>query len=172
MKEAHFGFSQAATACLLIDCLSQFEAGNEQSRASEFKGFLRKHWPAEMATVFPTSISAKFHGPFDVRDGADAIYHGVRCGILHEAHVAIYTALTAQPTIVHFHATGLATYSASGAPCPVVTIDPGRLFNAAHQRLISYVGELLDPNPAHLHLRQNFQKKFQHSYGIAISIAL
>ena len=171
-QEGHFGFPIAAMACQLIDCLSQYEAGILESSASEFKNYLRKHWSPELAAKFTTPIKAKFRGKlFDIEDGADAIYNGIRCGILHEAHGALYTGLTGQASIVVYHPSGFAEY-ADGSPCPVVSVDPGRLFDAIHNRLDEYLLELSNPDPKFILLRQNFQKKFEVSFGVPISIVL
>jgi len=167
----HSGFAIAALACLLIDCLSQYESGELESRASTFKAYLRKQWP-ELGVSFSTPINASFRGrPVSVEDAADAIYHGLRCGILHEAHVKLYTGLFGQTQIAEYHPSGLATYK-DGTDCPVVTIDPDRLFDAVSARLSAYLDELKDRDAQHDPLRRNFKLKFESSYGVAISISV
>ena len=167
-KEGHFGFAVAALASLLIDCLSQYEDGVESSTRTNFKGFLRRHWP-DLDTSYPVPINASFNNNnFQVTDGADAIYFGLRCGILHEAHVKLYTGLVSQGNIADYHASGLATYT-NGGDCPVVTIDPSRLFDAVHSRFDAYMSELIDTNAAYDDSRQRFRTKFEASYGVPIS---
>lgn len=167
-ENQHFGFAIAALASLLIDCLSQYEDGITAGKPDNFKNYLRRHWPT-LATQYPTSINTQRNGnPFQVRDGADAIYHGLRCGVLHEAHVKLYVGLTRQAEIATYHRTGYATYL-NGADCPVVTIDPVRLFNAVHQRFNAYIGELHNNNTAYDQTRNNFKTAFEAGYGVTIS---
>src|SRR4051812_19437041 len=78
----HFGFSVLANTCMLIDALSQYEAGVPQSGRQVFKNYLRKHWPA-FDTSFAQAI--QLGGGDSVTDIAEAIY-GIRCGVLHENH--------------------------------------------------------------------------------------
>lgn len=160
----HFGFSVLANTCMLIDALSQYEAGALQSHNQVFKDYLRKHWPA-FDTPFAQPIQTGGHHP--VTDIAEAIYQ-VRCGVLHENHIPLYAGLVAQPIIADYHPTGLATYT-SGADCPVVTLDPGRLFDAVNTRLEAYLAELLNPNVAFAPLRTRFKTKFEASFGVTIS---
>jgi hypothetical protein len=170
-KHGYFGFPIAALACLLVDCLSQFEAGIQEGTSNDFKTFLRTHWP-RLGHRFPVPIKASHAGRwFDVRDGADAIYHGVRCGILHEAHVKLYTGLMGQGEIAKYHSSGLATYS-NGANCPVVSVDPDRLFDAIHDRFTAYTSELKKRDQRYNDLRQRFKTKFESSYGVTISISV
>lgn len=166
-KEAHFGFAIAASACLLGDCLSQYEAGSTQSSRSIFQGFFRRHFP-DLATPFPTPITT---ADKPIKDAAGALYFGLRCGVLHEAHPALYVGLVAQHTISEYHASGLASYAAGG-DCPVVTFDPGRLFDGVHARLDAYTVELTTASPAYDTLRANFKTKFEQSFGVPISTTL
>lgn len=159
----HFGFSVLANTCMLIDALSQYEDGAPQSSRRVFKDYLRKHWPAfDTPFVLPIQPGGQL-----VTDFADAIY-GVRCGVLHENHLPLYAALVAQHDIAAYHPMGLATY-AGGADCPVVTIDPGRLFDAVHVRFQAYMMELLNPAAGFGPLRANFKTKFETSFGVPIS---
>ena len=167
-KEGHYGFAIAALTSLLIDCLSQYEDGVNTGTRANYKNFLRRHWP-DLATPYPTPINAANNGNnFQVRDGADAIYHGLRCGVLHEAHVKLYVGLVGQAEIATYHGTGYATYL-NGADCPVVTIDPGRLFDAVHLRFDAYIQELHNNDVAYNQLRANFKTKFEAGYGVTIS---
>lgn len=167
-KEGHFSFAVGALASLLIDCISQYEDGVETGTKRNYKDFLRRHW-AELDTPFPNSICASYNSQrFQITDGADAIYHGLRCGIFHEAHPKLYIGLVGQGSITSYQATGFATY-ADGTDCPVVTIDPGRLFDAVHARLDAYVIELVTAGTTNNSQRQRFKTKFEASYGVTIS---
>lgn len=167
-KGGHFGFAIAALASLLIDCVSQYEDGVEFGMRTNFIGFLCRHW-LDLDTSYPVPINASFNGKnFQVTNGAEAIYFGLRCGILHEAHVKLYTGLLGQGSITEYHVTGLATYT-DGVDCPVVTIDPSRLFDAVHSRFDRYMSELIDTNAAYNDSRQRFRMKFEMSYGVSIS---
>ena len=165
-KGDHFGFAIAALASLLIDCLSQYEDGVVSGMRTNFIEFLRRHWP-ELDTSYPIPINAGNN--IQVSDGAEAIYYGLRCGILHEAHVKLYTALTAQGGIAEYHPVGFAR-DENGADCPVVTIEPNRLFDAVHSRFNTFMTELIDTNAAYNNSRQMFKTKFEASYGVQISI--
>lgn len=170
-KEGHFGFPVAAISCLLIDCLSQYEEGVTQATKTVFKNYLRNYW-TELGQKFPTPIDAQHSGrSFIIEDGADAIYHGVRCGILHEAHVKLYTGLGGKaeetPGIIEYYPSGYAEY-VNGTSCPVVVLDPGRLFDAVNKRFNEYIEELKNDDNRFDQTRENFRIKFKASYGIAI----
>ena len=170
-RQVHFGFSVAALTSLLIDCLSQYEDGVPAGTKINFKDFLRRHWK-ELKNTFPTSIKATYNGNnFQIVDGADAIYHGLRCGILHEAHVKLYTGLGDATGIMSYEEKGFATYG-DGTECPVVIIHAGNLFSSVHDRFDQYLNELLNPNPAYTPTREKFKTKFEASYGVTISITL
>jgi hypothetical protein len=159
----HFGFSVLANTCMLIDSLSQYEAGAVLSGRTIFKNYLRKHWPT-FDTPFATAIQS---GADSLTDIADVIY-GVRCGVLHENHIPLYAGLIAQADIAICNPTGYATYS-DGADCPVVTIDPGRFFDAVNTRFEAYFADLVNPTARFDPLRAAFKAKFEAGFGVTIS---
>lgn len=167
-KESHFGFTVAALACLLGDCLSQYEKGNLKSDRNTFIGYFRRHCP-ELANVFPIPITTSSKN--SIKDGAEALYFGLRCGVFHEAHTMLYVGLIRQNTVVEYHTKGFASYT-TGGDCPVVTFDPERLFDFVHARFNAYIIELTTALPTYDPLRANFKKKFERSFGVTISITL
>ena len=76
-----------------------------------------------------------------------------------------------QSNITDYHPSGFANYS-DGSDCPVVTIDPGLLFDAVHSRLQEYTSELNDQDGQFDEARRKFKVKFESSYGVTISIAV
>jgi hypothetical protein len=152
-KDGHFGFAIAASACLLGDCLSQYEAGRTSSHRDVFQDFFRRHFP-DLAQQFPRPIATSGQ---PVQDAASALYFGLRCGVLHEAHPILYVGLEGQDTISEYHASGLARYT-GGGDCPVVTFDPGRLLDGVHARLDNYTVELTTASQNYNQLRANFQR--------------
>ncbi len=166
----HSGFAVVSIACQLVDCLSQYEEGAAQANKNHFIEFLRLHWP-ELAVPFPVTIrTGNTSGAPTVDDAAAAIYFGLRCGVIHEAHPILYTCINGQSDMTKYHLSGLASYQ-DGTDCPVVSVDPGKFFDAIAGRLTSYLGELRDPAKKYSDLRQNFKKKFEKSYGVTISVS-
>lgn len=155
----------------MIDCLSQYEKGSQEGESEIFKNYLRQHWKSQFDEKFPTPIKASKRSgkSLKIEDGADAIYYGIRCGILHEAHVKLYTGLLGQNNIIQFHRSGFTKYSSDGADCPTVTVDPGKLFDAIHKRFEDYLKELTNTDRKFDSLRNNFKNKFEFSYGVTIS---
>lgn len=162
----HYGFSVLANTCMLIDCLSQYEAGALQSHRDTFKNYLRQHWPDFDTDLVPAIQT----GGHPLTDRADVVY-GVRCGVLHENHIPMYAGIVAQDDPTKFHAAGYAKYS-DGTDCPVVIIDPGRFFDMVHDRFEGYLAELVNPSVAFVPLRERFRNKFEYSSGVTISIAV
>ncbi|MEK6967468.1 MAG: hypothetical protein AABX51_02450 [Nanoarchaeota archaeon] len=75
-RQRNNGFLVMAIICILLDTLSQFYYGSNQSNRSNFKNFLRDF---NSRFTLPASNS---------RDCADVFYKGFRCGILHEAKIS------------------------------------------------------------------------------------
>lgn len=161
------GFTVLALTCMLIDTLSQFEAGAQQSGRSIFMQWVRKHF-RNCARTFKTPI-LKNAGSTDteVSDYAEALYFAFRCGVLHESHSAVYSGIVGQKRAFRYHQKGLTTYG-DNTPCPTVVIDPGRLLKRVLAVFNDYFEKLLDGDPRHQPLRDNFKKKFLTSYGIDI----
>ncbi len=157
MKNRHFGFPVVALTSMLVDTLSQYESGALNSSKELFKKFLRKNIP-QTGVCFPAPIKT---AKGEIKDGADALYHGIRCGILHEAHSAIYTTLTEQNDIIVYNPTGVATYD-DGSDCPVVSVAPNRYFEKVNAVASHYLNTLLNPNFTHDSLRQSFKKNLKH----------
>ena len=74
---------------MLLDAISQYRAGIEQSSGKAFKEFVRARLPSQGAR-FPTPIRVwdeRKRRELQAVDFADVLWNGFRCGILHEAHV-------------------------------------------------------------------------------------
>ena len=166
----HYAFPVMALACLLTDTLSQFHSGETQSRGDTFKNFVRQQFP-EFAQLLPTPINRPGNpNPPTFTDFADVLYHGFRCGILHEAHITPYGVLSGQNTILSCVPAGLTRYQ-SGADCPTVVIYPKLFLDALEAFLATYVSQLLNTDAAFVGLRTNFKTKFTASFGIDITNA-
>lgn len=164
VSDSHFSFPVIAFTSMLVDALSQFEAGSAQSSRTLFLSYLRRHIPETAASISPPIQTS--HGP--ISDGADALYSGIRCGILHEAHAPLYTGISEQRTLLVIEPTGFATYD-NGSPCPVVSVCPRIYFETVNQLAEDYWQLLLDPTPGHNPLRTDFARKIKLSFGKSIS---
>lgn len=170
-SRGHYSFAALSVTCTLIDTLSQFYYGREQGRRSLFLKFCRTQLP---------QLRGRFvHGiPFRqrkkvilLRDPEAALYHGVRCGVVHEAHPSLFTAISGTGKIWTLHPSGLAEFSRNGrnfTPCPTVVFDPGPLLEATTGFLRKYLSDLQGAGPANLRLRRKFARKFYQSFGIKV----
>ncbi|QDV37529.1 hypothetical protein [Tautonia plasticadhaerens] len=164
----HNAFSVMAIDCLLIDMLAQFEKGAAESSASMYVDFVKRKLP-EFAPNLPAPIRRPTRP--DLVTGADVLYSGFRCGIVHEAHIPPYAAINPEPGIVRYVAAGHAVY-ADGTDCSSVFVDPIRLFRKLEGVYESYIAQLLDPDPSNENLRLMFKRKFTSNYGIDVSGAV
>lgn len=182
-------FAEMALTCLLIDTLSQYRYGASQSPSEnaknctnktlesshfKFEDFLAERIPS-LATQLPVSIKTgrtkKNGDPEELTTYAEVLYSGFRCGILHEAHVPLYGAISGQSSIVSWHPTGITKY-ADGTDCPTVVTFPKLLFDAVSGAFATYLDELLNVDAKYNGLRQRFKEKFEHSFGVTINTTL
>jgi hypothetical protein len=169
-KTKHAGFPQTAIACLLIDTLSQYSEGSFASSASLYKKFCRSTIPG-MKLQFRKSFNAQvfINGNFSnkkITDAADAFYCGMRCGVLHEAHSGVYCVIGGLNNKVISLEDGITRLNGAGIQSLVV--DPGNLQKVLNNYFKVYINRLLSKGSKNLVLKQNFKKKFEHSYGIKI----
>jgi hypothetical protein len=165
-----YAFPVMALACMLTDTLSQFYSGQPQSRRSTFIAFVRQQFPEFTQALTPPIDRPPGSNPATISDYAEALYFGFRCGILHEAHVTPYGAISGQGTLLDLHPAGVTRYQ-DGAHCPTITIDPKRFLDALEAFFVAYVSQLLNPDSAHDPLRTAFKTKFGLSFGIDITNA-
>lgn len=181
----HYSFSVAAITFLLIDTLSQFENGLPESESSAFVKFVKDHLPGYNVPIRPAIDGYRPHrNPANpprhhsLGNIADVLYSGYRCGILHEAHAKLYCKILPGNESPEYHARGYTTYgagalnSAPGGDCPVVIIYPAHLFNKVTEYFEQYLICLKDPDPRYDGLRDDFMKKFSHSFGVDITGAV
>jgi hypothetical protein len=171
-RDCHSAFSVMALNCLLIDTLSQFVAGIPSSKPDQFKDFIRNRLPSIYRRELRTPIERDKHerGPKILANVADVLYHGFRCGILHEAHTPPYCGVAQVKSGVRV-VSGLVKYRGSGADCTTVIVDPLKLLKELDKRFESYVRELKNRQSKHNQLRENFKKKFSTSFGIDVTTA-
>jgi hypothetical protein len=171
-RNGHFAFSVMALNCLLIETFSQF-VSNSSGRAA-FKGFIRERLPGAYSSAFGTPIrhdDGAGH-QIDLNNIADVLYHGFRCGILHQAHITPYG--TVDPGAVdpvRVAAAGFVTYKDTGADCPTIIVNPLKLRDDLASALEHYVGELKDRHPRNDPLRANFKSKFSSIFGVNVDTA-
>jgi hypothetical protein len=166
-SSAHNGFAVVALGCVLLDAMSQYRAGIEQSTGRAFKEFVRTNLPSDGGR-FPVPIriwDEKQGRERQAVDFADVLWSGFRCGILHEAHVPLYGRLWGIPSVFDFNGRGFATYADTGAPCPTVNLNPGQFADEVIAAFDKFIADLKHPNAQ---LRAAFRKKFLISYGIDI----
>ena len=153
----HGAFAALALNCLMIDCMCQFEGGKVVSNRTLYTDFIRRRLPHYGRTfspmiVFPEpdSINLRYKttatGALKTRQLAsiaDVLYYVFRCGILHSAHapiVGVISGLNRRRYSVRKKS--LAKYGAigtSGGDCPVVVLDPWKLFTDIQTALASYL---------------------------------
>ncbi len=185
-----FAFSVMALNCLFIDALSQYRYGAQQSPTEalknctnkrlesshfKFEDFIADRIPELATPVAPPIRTGRLKNnnqPETLSTLSEVLYTGFRCGILHEAHVALYGALTGQETIASVESTGLCTYADTGADCPTIVVFPQKLLGTLVDVFSAYLGELVNPDAAFDALRARFKEKFEDSFGVQISIQL
>lgn len=159
----HYGFAAMALNCLLVDTLSQYYFGKPQSTKTDFKKFVRIMLP-EFTTQLPQPIVVS--NQVTLYDVADVLYHGYRCGILHEAHIPLYGMIGgAGGEIFEVLDLGYTTYD-NGSSCPSVVFNPWRFAEAIEDYFKEYTRTLLEG--ANNALETNFRQKFSISFGVNI----
>jgi len=180
----HYSFAVMALNCLLVDALSQYYYGAQQSPTeaangcnkpcessrSKFMDFVKARIPQLAGTFTPAIKTPKG----DLTELEDVLYSGFRCGILHEAHVPLFGGIVGQKNVAEFHPSGFATYEdpAVGSDCLSVTLDPGHMLALVKAAFADLVSELLNPDPAFTERRLRFKEKFESSFGIPINTNL
>lgn len=180
----HYSFAIMALNCLLIDALSQYYYGAQQSPTeaangcnkpcessrSKFMDFVKERIPQLAGTFGPAIKTPKG----ELTELEDVLYSGFRCGILHEAHVPLFGGIVGQDSAAKFHPSGFTTYAdpAVGTDCLSVTIDPGHMLALIRSAFTDLVSDLLNPDAAFNDRRLRFKEKFESSFGIPINITI
>jgi hypothetical protein len=168
-------FMAVALTCVLIDTVSQYEAGARHATRTLFMSWLKNYVPGSKQRL-PVAIEHTMQNGEvrEIQDFAAAVYYGYRCGILHEAHPYMYCgiagqyrAICEQEFIFSFHPTGLTQYD-DGTDCPTVVVDPPRLLDAVVERLNEYFHQLQADSSDGRILIAKFKNKFLWSHGISI----
>lgn len=160
----NYNFAIMALNCLLLDTLSQYYYGKLKSHRETFKKFARENFP-EFKQTLPNPIRINKDR---LHDGADVLYAGYRCGILHEAHIALYGGIAgANGKVLEIHKSGHVKYD-NGADCPSMIIEPYKLTISTEQFFNDYIKQLLDNTQKYIVLKDNFRKKFVASFGVKI----
>jgi hypothetical protein len=169
-RTRHSGFAYLGLNCLLIDAICQYYYGKREATKRDFKKFVRKHFDGSnhrFSAEIPVVINGKSNF---LRDFADVLYHGVRCGILHEAHTKSYCGIAGLPKRTWtFRRKGFTKVSGrlhGFRDCPSVIIDPNRLLVQTIAVFNRYINDLR--NPHQTKLRERFKRRFLWSFGIAI----
>jgi hypothetical protein len=166
----HFAFAVMALDCLLIDTFSQYFEGRASSDRNAYKRFVRTHLPG-FSLPLPAPIAHDDgKGKSTLADVPDVLYHGFRCGILHQAHMPAYCGVVPGGDRVAFE-TGLVVYKATAQACPSVILNPLALLDDIDIYFQGYLAKLVDSNPAHDSLRQNFKATFSACFGVDIASA-
>jgi len=120
--------------------------------------FLKRYSP-QFAKPFLTPIEYSFDGKKDqVENFAAAVYVAFRCGILHEAHVALYGVVHDDAHAIEYCEKGITLYE-NGNDCPTVVISPKKFFYEMKIAFEDYFQKLGDPDAKWHLLRNNFKKK-------------
>jgi hypothetical protein len=176
-------FGLMAMNCLLIDALSQYYYGKRASARSVFKKFACLKLPEFRATL-PEPIREnpgrrkrrktsmprlKPVKPRFFKTFADVLYVAFRCGILHEAHVALCGGLAGLGGKMCDVDPDICTTYRDGSPCPTVRVDPQVIYDALNKVIDQYLADLVDPDPRHDVRRRHFKHKFKASFGIDLA---
>ena len=164
----HYAFSIMAINCLLIDTFSQFASGQLYSTAATFKQFISNCLPRYRTTLAATITHDDHVRQTTLSTVADVLYHGFRCGILHQAHIPLYGGIDPGGAAFVETASGLATYSSSGLDCPTVSVNPLLLLDDLKTYFAEYIANLKRPDAQYDSLRANFKVKFADSFGISV----
>lgn len=170
-RSGHYSFSALSITCTLIDTLSQYYYGKEESSQRVFVRFCRTQFPALRRRIHPAIRYVRRRQIRRLDDMAEVLYTGIRCGVVHEAHPALYTAISGTGRIAIFRKDGFTELSQNGGacvPCPTVIFDPGPLLRAVTQWLRAYLAGLQGAAPANQRLRRRFARKFRVSFGIQV----
>lgn len=170
-----YSFAVAGLTCLLIDMLSQYfpqpapPPGNKPA-GWEFKEFIRNHLPRFSGSL-PVPIVHHRHNTTrtdTLTTLEEVIYHALRCGILHEAHVTLYSGIYGLSGKPFKYYKAKYTKYGNGKKCLTVAIDPHHLFADTTAVFETFIANLKNPNPVHDRLRTAFKTKFHKAFGIDI----
>lgn len=140
------GFSIMALDCLLVETLSQFYQGIDETPRDHQKQF----W------IF--FRGSDYFKPHFTRRLAGIFYSHIRCGLLHQAQTKNGTLIRAdQETMIK---------SASGAPANGIIVDRIRFHDALKKEISTYISKLKMGGNHNAQLRENFIKKMQCICGI------
>jgi len=179
---AHFAFTVMAMTCLLIDALSQYRLGKHASEVTHFRDFVKQFLPSYRGAppTNPWHYDHKFSvAGKEMKEYADDLWSGYRCGILHQAHAPLYCGIvpgTAAPKVepINHAKYGLSATnpsSAVGSDWPVVIVCPEHLFDEVLTFFTGYLKDLTAPGPKHdlpAGVRSLFKIKFADSFGVDI----
>ena len=166
-ENEHFAFAVMSLCCTLVDALSQYDSGELEGTGRTFKRYLENHFP-DFKGKLSKEIKYKYNNEEKTaKTFPDVLYSGFRCGIVHEAHPKLYTVITGSGIIVKEEPAGLTT-CADGSHCPTVILDPGLFHDHLEKVFCQYLSDLGAESPQSQTLRNNFKRKFLHSYGIDI----
>jgi hypothetical protein len=184
----HGAFAAMSICCLLIDCLCQFDAGKVTSNNTQFINFICNrlpHYdkPISPGIIYPKpdsrTLNYKTNASGTIKTQtidsiAKALYFIYRCGILHSAHAPLCGAIQGlKKHRFSIRKSSLAKYSGigiKGTACPVVVIDPWKLFDDIEKVFKKYLARLKSASPTDTE-RLNFNEKFADAFGIDVSAA-
>ncbi len=170
-----YSFPVAGLTCLLIDMLSQYFPQTPHPPGPgipgwDFKEFIRQHLP-DYSGPLPVTIRHYRHDTGAVRNLTtleDVIYHALRCGILHEAHITLYAGIYGLSGKRYKYYKAKCTKYGNGGKCLTVAVDPHRLFADTLAVFEKYIRHLNNPKPRYDPLRAAFKAKFLKAFGIDI----
>lgn len=152
--------------CILIDILSQYRYGLEASRKDKYIDFFREFLSQHNLTITPPFVTYKYYHfkwqKEQIKDTAEAIYNGFRCGLIHSGIIAEYGRIN------QLHVNDVINIAPwrSDSTKRDITVNPPLLLEALDQYFKEYIHQLR--NPKCTDLRENFKKRFQFEFGIKI----
>ncbi|MBX3412593.1 MAG: hypothetical protein KF708_07890 [Pirellulales bacterium] len=185
----HGAFAAMSISCLLVDCLCQFHAGKVTSNRTLFTKFVEKQLPNYKRPIsppieFPKVDSHNCTYELDAAGAiktrrlssvADALYYIYRCGLLHSAHAPLCGVISGLSTRrFSIRKKSLAKYGSigtAGGDCPVIVIEPWKLFDDVETFFKRYLGKLKTASPTDA-IRRHFNAKFEDCFGVSIASAV
>jgi hypothetical protein len=156
----HHAFGAMIIVCTLVDALSQFD-----SKAGGFINYLEQRFPKEYRAKLNTPIRhVDPERQLDLKKVSEVFYHGLRCGLLHQAHAMPYCGVVPGGPAIEVHEKGETEYAAGG-DCPTVVFNPWQIFDDTVKVFETYLKNLKDPSTKYSDLRDRFKKKFTDSFG-------
>jgi hypothetical protein len=167
------GFSEVALGCILIDMISQYVYNLKESKGERFRELLDDFIP-EIKIVSKVSIdTGKIRNKKKIilKSGADVVWQGFRCGILHEANAYMCCKVSGGPPVFRIETDQ--TFGEGGATFDTFVINPGLFRDKVTEIFDGYFEALIQRKNFGIHtaatIENNFKEKFSRAFGFKLT---